>query len=115
VIGDRNQVHQVYVVSYATGRGVLPPPDAKIRGSIQPATGEVLEDVGGGRRSRDVRVLRTQRRVAGVQPRSGKAADALVIDGGVFEVHEVRDWNHMLRYREIILVRRVENDAESSA
>ena len=116
MIGNRSATLKVYSIAYDRGRQVITETTSTIRGSIQPATGEVLESLDGDTRARDVRILRVHRQqVDTVNPRTSKKADGVVVDGDLFIVHEVRNWPSMLRYREIVLVRQVESASEGAA
>lgn len=97
------------------GRPDVVTDDLPIVGSLQPASGKVMQDTGAGRRARVALVLRTHQDVRTADAVGDEHADSVIVDGEEFVATEVLSWSSMLQVREVLLVRSVEDGAESAA
>jgi hypothetical protein len=68
------------------------PTTSTIGGSWQPATWTQLQRLEEGQRRREPRMLLTDAEVRTANQHDGTPADRLVVDGVVYEVHQVEPW-----------------------
>lgn len=107
MIGDRTYTRRQTTSGWSAGKPDITTADTPIRGSLQPASGEVLEQLTEGERARGVMVLRTRQDLS--------PADKVLAGADVYKVLEVRSWTSMLGYREAILVLEVEDQPAGAA
>ena len=114
MIGDRHLDRRRFTATIVKGKTLRTWVDEPIVGSVQPASGKVLEDLGGGRRSRAAVVLRTCDDIRTADA-PGVEADHVLIEGEEWVAMEVLTWSTMFGTREVLLVRELEGHEEAAA
>lgn len=82
-----------------------PSPTFDIIASVQPLSGEELENLREGERSQDFREVYTSTELRPTKPEDGTLGDHVVLDGVEYEVQKCQDWKGVAGFFHVVVAR----------